>query len=175
MVLSTTAAGTINQMARGLVSFLTRSASEAAPAALPLTGESLPASRKPGDAVFSGSIIRRGEIGALVYATGGKTYFGKPAAWLSAQFYNVMVKAGIVEARGHESTGKGRDARRDTSRVSFHSLRYNTTSALKSSGVSDSVAMDIVGHETTSVSRNYTKIDDTAKRAAINKLPDITK
>ena len=35
-----------------------------------LTGESLPASRKSGDAVFSGSIVRRGEIGALVYATG---------------------------------------------------------------------------------------------------------
>ncbi|HEY5247052.1 MAG TPA: cation-transporting P-type ATPase, partial [Dermatophilaceae bacterium] len=31
-----------------------------------LTGESLPATRQPGDAVFSGSIIRRGEIGALV-------------------------------------------------------------------------------------------------------------
>jgi H+-transporting ATPase len=44
-----------------------------------LTGESLPASKKPGEAVFSGSIIRRGEIGALVYATGGKTYFGKTA------------------------------------------------------------------------------------------------
>jgi H+-transporting ATPase len=44
-----------------------------------LTGESLPASKKSGDAVFSGSIIRRGEIGALVYATGGKTYFGKTA------------------------------------------------------------------------------------------------
>jgi integrase len=101
---------------------------------------------------------------------------GKPAAWLSAQFYKeVMVKAGIVEKRGHESTGKGRDGRREISRVSFHSLRYNTTSALKSSGVSDSVAMDIVGHETASISRNYTKIDDTAKRAAVNKLPDITK
>jgi hypothetical protein len=37
--------------------------------------------------------------------------------------------------------------------VSFHSLRYNTTS----------------------VSRNYTKIDYTAKREAVNKLPDITK
>ena len=35
-----------------------------------LTGESLPATRKPGEAVFSGSIVRRGEIGALVYATG---------------------------------------------------------------------------------------------------------
>jgi integrase len=103
------------------------------------------------------------------------TLRGKPAAWLSAQFYKVMVAAGIVEARGHEKTGNGRDGRRETSHVSFHSLRYNTTSALKSSGVSDSVAMDIVGHETASVSRNYTKIDDTAKRAAVNKLPDITK
>ena len=44
-----------------------------------LTGESLPKTCTSGDAVFSGSIIRRGEIGALVYATGGKTYFGKTA------------------------------------------------------------------------------------------------
>jgi H+-transporting ATPase len=44
-----------------------------------LTGESLPKTCKSGDTVFSGSIIRRGEIGALVYATGGKTYFGKTA------------------------------------------------------------------------------------------------
>jgi integrase len=100
---------------------------------------------------------------------------GKPAAWLSAQFYTVMIAAGIADKRGHQKTGNGRDGRRETSRVSFHSLRYNTTSALKSSGVSDSVAMDIVGHETASISRNYTKIDDTAKRDAVNKLPDITK
>jgi H+-transporting ATPase len=44
-----------------------------------LTGESLPTTRKSGDAVFSGSIVRRGEIGALVYATGENTYFGKTA------------------------------------------------------------------------------------------------
>jgi len=44
-----------------------------------LTGESLPAARKTGDPVYSGSILRRGEIGALVYATGAKTYFGKTA------------------------------------------------------------------------------------------------
>ena len=44
-----------------------------------LTGESLPATRAPGDAVFSGSIIRQGEIGALVYATGADTYFGQTA------------------------------------------------------------------------------------------------
>jgi H+-transporting ATPase len=44
-----------------------------------LTGESLPAERKSGDAIYSGSIMRRGEIGALVYATGADTYFGKTA------------------------------------------------------------------------------------------------
>ena len=44
-----------------------------------LTGESLPKTCQPGDAVFSGSIVRRGEAGALVYATGGQTYFGKTA------------------------------------------------------------------------------------------------
>jgi H+-transporting ATPase len=44
-----------------------------------LTGESLPVERKPGDAVYSGSIIRRGETDALAYATGSGTYYGKTA------------------------------------------------------------------------------------------------
>ena len=42
-----------------------------------LTGESLPVTRNPGEAIFSGSIIRQGEIDAMVYATGANTYFGK--------------------------------------------------------------------------------------------------
>jgi H+-transporting ATPase len=44
-----------------------------------LTGESLPVEHKSGDAVYSGSIIRQGEIDALVYATGQATYYGKTA------------------------------------------------------------------------------------------------
>ncbi len=39
----------------------------------------MPATRKSGEAIFSGSIIRQGEIGAMVYATGTNTYFGKTA------------------------------------------------------------------------------------------------
>ena len=64
-----------------------------------LTGESLPISRKPGEAVFSGSIIRQGEIGALVYATGGNTYFGKTAqlvqeAHTVSHFQQAVLKIG---------------------------------------------------------------------------------
>ena len=64
-----------------------------------LTGESLPAERKTGDAVFSGSIIRQGEIGALVYATGDKTYFGKTAqlvqgAHTVSHFQRAVLKIG---------------------------------------------------------------------------------
>jgi H+-transporting ATPase len=44
-----------------------------------LTGESLPVTVKPGGAVFSGSILRQGEIDAMVYATGTDTYFGRTA------------------------------------------------------------------------------------------------
>lgn len=42
-----------------------------------LTGESLPVSRAVGEKLYSGSIIRQGEVDALVYATGGGTYFGQ--------------------------------------------------------------------------------------------------
>ncbi len=46
-----------------------------------LTGESLPATCTTGDAVFSGSIIRQGEIGALVYATGTAPTSARPPNW----------------------------------------------------------------------------------------------
>ncbi len=44
-----------------------------------LTGESLPVTHKSGDTVYSGSVLKQGEIEALVTATGKKTYFGKTA------------------------------------------------------------------------------------------------
>jgi len=44
-----------------------------------LTGESLPVEAKPGDAVYSGSIVKQGETEGLVYGTGQNTYFGKTA------------------------------------------------------------------------------------------------
>lgn len=45
-----------------------------------LTGESLPVERKQGGTVYSGSIVKMGEIEAVVSATGKNTYFGRTAA-----------------------------------------------------------------------------------------------
>lgn len=64
-----------------------------------LTGESLPVSHKMGDALFSGSIIRQGEADAMVYATGGNTYFGKTAqlvqvAHTASHFQRAVLKIG---------------------------------------------------------------------------------
>ena len=64
-----------------------------------LTGESLPVTHKSGEAVFSGSIIRQGEIGAIVYGTGANTYFGKTAqlvqeAHTASHFQKAVLKIG---------------------------------------------------------------------------------
>jgi H+-transporting ATPase len=64
-----------------------------------LTGESLPVTRKAGETVYSGSIIRQGEIDALVYGTGQNTYFGKTAqlvqeAHTVSHFQRAVLKIG---------------------------------------------------------------------------------
>jgi H+-transporting ATPase len=64
-----------------------------------LTGESLPVTRKTGQTVYSGSIIRQGEIDALVYGTGQNTYFGKTAqlvqeAHTVSHFQRAVLKIG---------------------------------------------------------------------------------
>lgn len=44
-----------------------------------LTGESLPVTKKTGDAAYSGSIVKQGEMNGLVIATGANTFFGRTA------------------------------------------------------------------------------------------------
>ncbi len=45
-----------------------------------LTGESLPVTKQTGDAAYSGTIVKQGEVVAEVNATGGQTRFGKTAS-----------------------------------------------------------------------------------------------
>jgi integrase len=98
----------------------------------------------------------------------------KRTASLSNQFREILSDAGLVEPRGHKSTGKGRSQARETSEISFHSLRHSAVTMLKAAGVSDFMAREIVGHESTAVPRQYTHLTTDDKRAAMQRLPDVT-
>ena len=60
-----------------------------------LTGESLPAEKQLGEIVYSGSVIRQGEMNGLVVNTGESTYFGH-TAHLVASASNVTGLSKII-------------------------------------------------------------------------------
>jgi integrase len=98
----------------------------------------------------------------------------KRTASLSNQFRDIMADAGLVEPRGHEARGKGRNQAREASEISFHSLRHSAVTMLKASGLSDVFAREIVGHESAAVSRHYTHLSTDDLRNAMQRLPDVT-
>jgi H+-transporting ATPase len=64
-----------------------------------LTGESLPVEKHASDVGYSGSIVRQGEMNAIVVTTGMSTYFGKTAklveqARTKSHFQKAVVKIG---------------------------------------------------------------------------------
>jgi len=64
-----------------------------------LTGESLPVTKEVGDIAYSGSIIKKGEMDALVVATAMNTFFGKTAALVEkanteSHFQKAVIKIG---------------------------------------------------------------------------------
>lgn len=95
----------------------------------------------------------------------------------SARFTAILEKAGIIELteaeRKHAKQDKGQ--RRESKGVSFHSLRHTATSLLKNAGVSDVVAREIIGHKSEAVSRLYTHIESGTLKAALDRLPNLTK
>jgi integrase len=98
----------------------------------------------------------------------------KRISTLSNQFHAIMADAGLVEPRSHQSTGKGRSSRRVFNELSFHALRHTVTSLMKNAGISPAIVQDIIGHDSPAISAHYTHIEETAKRRAIDLLPDVT-
>jgi integrase len=98
----------------------------------------------------------------------------KRTASLSNHFREILVDAGLVEPRDYKTNKKGRDQAREPSEISFHSLRHSAVTMLKAACVSDFIAREIVGHQSAAVSRQYTHLSTDDKRAAMQRLPDIT-
>jgi integrase len=94
---------------------------------------------------------------------------------LSNQFYEILVSAGLAAKRSHKSNGKGRKARRAFNEVSFHALRHTATSLMENAGISPAIVQDLIGHDSPEVSAHYTHIEESAKRRAIQSLPDVTR
>ncbi|HEX5000672.1 MAG TPA: plasma-membrane proton-efflux P-type ATPase [Terriglobia bacterium] len=64
-----------------------------------LTGESLPVSKRRGDDAYSGSVVKQGEMVAVVTATGSNTYFGRTARLVAgagsvSRFQSAILKIG---------------------------------------------------------------------------------
>jgi integrase len=96
---------------------------------------------------------------------------------LSRQFHKLLASAGLVppEQPRPKNGNKAISLKRRTVHpLSFHSLRHTMTSVLKNLGVNAATVMDIVGHQSTAVSTNYTHIDSESKRRAITLMPDIS-
>jgi integrase len=98
----------------------------------------------------------------------------KRVARLSNQFRDILVEAGLVEPRSYKKTTKGRACARESSEISFHSLRHSAVTLLKASGLSDVMAREIIGHESAAVSRAYTHLSTEDLRGAMQRVPDVT-
>jgi integrase len=93
---------------------------------------------------------------------------------LSNQFREILVSAGLLEPREYKPTEQSRSHARETSELSFHSLRHSAVTMLKASGLSDVFAREIVGHDSAAISRQYTHLSTADLRNAMQRLPDVT-
>ena len=98
----------------------------------------------------------------------------KRTGTLSNQFRDILVDAGLVEPREYKATKKAAHKRERRARFRFTRLRHSAVTMLKAAGVSDFIAREIVGHESAAVSRQYTHLTTDDKRAAMQRLPDVT-
>lgn len=90
---------------------------------------------------------------------------------LSGRFRAIMDRAGVKGRILRGADGKGRQ----TSTLSFHSLRHTFISALANAGVAEEIRKRLCGHAHGGVHGDYTHHEITVLRAAVGKLPGIGK
>jgi integrase len=90
---------------------------------------------------------------------------------ISKDFTRLMVTAGLCKEKPNN---KKRDNEGDVSRevnpLTFHSFRHSLASWLRDAGVSESLAMEIIGHDSVAVDRGYVHTQPDAMRNALNKI-----
>lgn len=94
----------------------------------------------------------------------------------SNQFAEILRKAGLRTQKPHvkKEGGGGRSVRRTKYELSFHCLRHTAVTLLKEAGVPAAIVMEIIGHDSATISQHYTHIGVLAMGDALSKMPDIT-
>jgi len=94
---------------------------------------------------------------------------------LSREFGEILAKAKLRDKKSHKATedGKGRAAKRSLSPLTFHSLRRTAATMLHEAGVSQAVAMALIGHDSEDIHSIYVNVGETAMRDAAKKLPAV--
>jgi integrase len=90
---------------------------------------------------------------------------------LSRAFKDLMEKAGIDDGRIESPEEGGRAF----SKLSFHSLRHSSVSAMANAGVSAEIRMKISGHTNDDAHAGYTHLDFQPLRDGIKKLPSVVR
>lgn len=90
---------------------------------------------------------------------------------VSKDFTRLMVSVGLCPKRPNNKkrTVEG-DVSRDVNPLTFHSLRHSLASWLRDTGASESISMEIIGHDSVSVDRAYVHTDPKRMREALNKI-----
>lgn len=89
----------------------------------------------------------------------------------SNSFREILASVGLaLPIQRQRAAGASASRGRQTSELSFHSLRHTATTMLKAAGVADSIARAIIGHESAAVSRVYTHLDMETMRTALMRI-----
>lgn len=123
----------------------------------------------PNDYLFPKEAVRYQESGSSPISTMWLNFLGKlKLIEHSRSFYDKRVKA-------KKAGKKVKPLKRKPGELSFHSFRHTAISLLKNIGAPEAVAMQIAGHESASISKIYTHLDEGAERRWIEAMPDYTR
>jgi len=92
---------------------------------------------------------------------------------VSNWFTDLLAEAALRPKVLHQGTGEGRDVRRASTGLSFHSLRHTAVSLLKDAGIPQAVVQELIGHDSEAMSALYTHVGREALEKASRTLPEV--
>jgi len=95
---------------------------------------------------------------------------------LSNWFADLLSAAGLREKKKHRKTGEdgvGRGRGSSAGGLSFHCLRHTAVTLLKEAGIPAAVVMEMIGHDSESMSQHYTHVGKEALEKAADSMPDL--